>query len=90
MILYQKYRNDVFKEYVKTLVDDGKIKFNEPTGDVWKEIEAEWSKVKTHTDIMLKLPAVREAFEERARAKWGLGYNFIELIQHYSTPCNQP
>ena len=42
MILYQKYRNDVFKEYVKTLVDDGKIKFNEPTGDVWKEIEAEW------------------------------------------------
>ena len=81
MILYQKYRNDVFKEYVKTLVDDGKIKFNEPTGDVWKEIEAEWLKVKTHTDIMLKLPAVREAFEERARTKWGLGYNFIELIQ---------
>jgi guanylate kinase len=81
MILYQKYRNNVFVEYVKTLIDDGKIKFDEPTGDVWKEIEKEWSKIKTHTDIMLKLPAVREGFEERARAKWGMDYTFIELIQ---------
>ena len=24
---------------------------------------------------------MRDAFEERARTKWGLGYTFIELIQ---------
>lgn len=81
MILYQKYKTQVFPEYVKLLIDDGKIKFDEPTGDVWKEIEKEWSKIKTHTDIMLKLPFVRERFEERARVKWGIDYTFAELIQ---------
>lgn len=81
MILYQKYKKNVFEEYVKTLVDNGKLNFDEPTGDVWKEVEKEWSKVKTQTDILLKIPAVRESFEERGRIQWGQDYTFGELVQ---------
>lgn len=81
MNLYREYKLMTFVKYVETLVDDGKLNFNEPTGDLWKEVEKEWSKVKTYTDILLKLPIVREGFEERSRVKWGMEYTFGELIQ---------
>lgn len=81
MVLYKQYKTLVFVKYVETLVNDGKIKFDEPTGDLWKEVEKEWSKVKTYTDILLKIPTVREAFEERSKVKWGMEYSFGELIQ---------
>lgn len=81
MVLYKQHKTMVFVKYVESLVDDGKIKFDEPTGDLWKEVEKEWSKVKTYTDILLKIPTVREAFEERSKVKWGMEYTFGELIQ---------
>lgn len=81
MALYRKHYKNVFEEYINTLVDDGQLKFNEPTGDVWPQVEKEWSKVKTYTDILLKIPTLRESFEERARVKWGMEYTFGELMQ---------
>lgn len=83
MVLYRAtdLKNSVFVSYVEKLSDSGEIKFNEPTGDVWKKVEEEWSKVKTHTDILLKIETVRKAFEERTRVKWGEDYSFAELIQ---------
>lgn len=81
MTLYKKYQNTVFLEYVNSLVNDGKIRFDEPTGDLWKEVEKEWAKVKTYSEMMLKIPTLRESFEERAKVKWGLEYTFGELIQ---------
>lgn len=81
MALYKEHKQDVFVKYVETLLDDGKLKFDEPTGDVWKDVEKEWTKVKTYTDILLKIPTVRENFEERSRVKWGYEYTFAELIQ---------
>ncbi len=81
MVLYKEERKNVFVRYVETLLDEGKLKFDEPTGDLWKEVEKEWSKVKTYTDIILKIPTVRESFEERSHVKWGYDYSFAELIQ---------
>ena len=81
MTLYGKYKNNVFLEYVNSLVNDGTIKFEGPTADLWREVDKEWAKVKTYTDIMLKIPTLRQAFEERARVKWGMEYTFGELIQ---------
>lgn len=81
MALYKKYKGDVFIEYIKTMVDDGKLEFKDQTSDLWPEVEKEWAKVKSYTDIMLKIPEVRQSFEERARVKWGPDYSFGELIQ---------
>lgn len=83
MLLYKntEVKNMVFVSYLEKLVDDGTIKFNEPTGDVWKMVEAEWSKIKTYTALLLKLDVARESFEERTRVKWGHDYTFAELIQ---------
>lgn len=81
MVLYKESKANVFVRYVETLLDEGKLKFEDKTGDVWGEVEKEWTKVKTYTDILLKLPTIRDSFEERSRIKWGEDYSFGELIQ---------
>lgn len=81
MSLYKQHRGMVLVRYIETLLDDGKLKYEDATADVWKEIEIEWTKVKTYTDILLKIPAIKESFEERSRVKWGMEYTFAELIQ---------
>ena len=81
MVLYKQYQKMVFVKYIETLVDDGKLKYDDATGDIWAEVEREWSKVKDYTTIMLKIPTVRESFEERSKIKWGIEYTFGELIQ---------
>lgn len=81
MALYKEHGKMVFAKYVERLLDDGRLNFDEPTGDLWKEVEKEWSKVKTYTDLILKIATVRESFEERSRVKWGMEYSFSELIQ---------
>lgn len=81
MSLYKQHKILTPVKYVETLLDNGKLSYEDTTKDVWPEIEKEWSKVKTYTDILLKIPAVREAFEERAKIKWGTDYSFAELIQ---------
>lgn len=81
MTLYREYKNMVFVKYIEALQDDGKLVFGDELKDVWKEVESEWSKVKTYSDILLKIPAIKQSFEERSRVKWGMEYTFSELIQ---------
>lgn len=81
LALYKEYKTMVFVKYIETLVDNGKLKYEDQVTDTWKEVEREWGKVKTYTDIMLKIPEIRASFEERSRVKWGMEYTFAELIQ---------
>lgn len=81
MGLYKEHKNLIFVKYVEALVDDGKLEYADTLKDTWKEVQSEWSKVRTYTDIMLKIPEIRASFEERSRVKWGMEYTFGELIQ---------
>lgn len=81
MTLYKKHKNKTFMAYVEALLDDGTLSFADKVTDVWPEVEKEWSKVQTYTDILLKLPEIKDSFQERARIKWGHDYTFQELVQ---------
>ena len=81
MSLYKEHKKMVFVKYIETLAKDGKLHYTEELDKVWSEVGNEWSKIKTYTDIMLKMPLIKESFEERSRVKWGMDYTFAELIQ---------
>lgn len=78
MSLYKQYKGLVFTKYVESINIDA---YTDQVTEIWPQVEREWSKVKTYSDIVLKLPEVRASFEERARVKWGHDYTFAELIQ---------
>lgn len=81
MALYAESKNNVFVRYAELLIDNGKLSYTDKTSDVWPKVEEEWSKLKSYQDLILKLPLVRESFEERAKLKWGYENNFEELLQ---------
>lgn len=79
--LYKEHKGQTWYKYIEALIDNGKLEYTDKVTDVWKDVEAEWSKVKTYTDIVLKVNAVKESFLDRSRVKWGPEYSFAELIQ---------
>lgn len=81
MKLYKQHKNKTFIVYIESLLDDGTLSFTDKVTDVWPEVEKEWSKVQTYTEILLKLPEIKDSFQERARIKWGHDYTFQELVQ---------
>lgn len=68
------------KTYLNLLNAD-EIDYNEPTADVWKKVQQEWSKINTFAQLLEKVKPIKEGFMKRAMTKWGGEFTFDELLR---------
>lgn len=78
--ILNKDPENALTKYVETLYSTEELSYNDQTTDKWKEIEKEWSKVKTHKQLLNKVSQFKNDFIERSSEKWGTEYSFEELI----------
>jgi len=69
------------EKYIQSLYDNGTLKYSDEITDKWKEVSAEWEKVKTHRQLLDKLAPIKQDFIDRCCEKWGAEYNFDQYLQ---------
>lgn len=81
----ETYGQDVFKEYTSASLENQDDRTNlyycGSTRDLWSKVNKEWEKTRTFTDILSKISKVRDSYIERGRLKWGMQYEFAQLIK---------
>lgn len=51
------------------------------TKDQWKELDEEWQRCNTFSELLAQIEPIKEQFMRRARIKWGGDYSFEEYVQ---------
>lgn len=67
--------------YVEELYNNGNLEYKDSTTDKWKEVAAEWEKVKTHKQLLEKIEVIKKDFIARCGEKWGREYNFDSYLK---------
>lgn len=77
----KKDKSNAIKLYLENLYDNGDLEFKDATTDQWKEVEKEWTKVKTRRQLIEKIQPIKQDFIERGGEKWGTEYSFEQLMK---------
>lgn len=74
---------NILETYVKYFLEVHKenLYYTTTTKDIWKEANKEWEKSLTHADLLERISYIKQSFIERGRIKWGMNFDFAELIQ---------
>lgn len=81
--MYEEDKKNLLYRYTKQLeyeynAEEG---YKDSTVDVWKHVEEEWGKIKRQEELYGRIVPMKEAFIERAKIKWGNGFNFHEYLR---------
>lgn len=76
---------EVFEEYtslqLESQEDHQNLYYGSATADLWKKVNKEWEKCRSFSEILRKLPTIKDSYMERGHLKWGEQYTFEELIK---------
>lgn len=85
MKLVEEYQEATFRKYTELILDlpenRPNLAYETSTHDIWSRTNKEWAKCRSFTEILNKLPKIKESYIDRGRLKWGEQYTFEELIQ---------
>ena len=73
--------NTAIKTYIEELYNNGHLEYTDAITDKWKEVAAEWEKVKTHAQLLNKIDVIKNDFIARCEEKWGNEYSFEEYLK---------
>lgn len=81
--ILERNPDKVIEIYTKQFLAENKenLYYETSTKDLWKEMNEEWKKTQTHTELIEKIEPIKRSFINRGIIKWGTGYSFTELIQ---------
>lgn len=87
--LAEEFGDRVFEQYTIAVLTDttyshnGKkenLFYQSSTQDIWSKVNKEWEKMRSLSEILGKIPRIKESYIERGCLKWGDQYTFEELI----------
>lgn len=85
MKLAEEYQEATFRKYTELILDMPEnrpnLAYETSTHDIWTRTNKEWEKCRSFTEILNKLPNIKESYIDRGHLKWGEQYTFEELIK---------